>query len=159
MLLKKGDEMTSLMLIFVGCIVVMFVSIWVYNKKEDTAFHDTMKELSEVKYQLKEAKDQIDSNRTTVMNQSTKIQELESKVLCASDELKKFKVEIDNLQEHCAKIREQQILLKDQLANKRPVLKVTTPIPVQVVPSVKQAPQPNPETIKKLKKQLKEVSQ
>lgn len=158
-MLKRGDEMSVLLMIFVGCIVVMFVSIWVYNKKEDTAFHDTMKELSEVKYQLKQAQESIDSNRTTVMNQNTKINELENKVLCASDELKKFKVEIDSLQEHCAKIREQQIQLKDQLASKRPVLKITTPIPVSVVPAQRQPPGPNPETIKKLKKQLKEVSQ
>lgn len=150
--------MTSLIFIFVACIVVMFATVWVYNKKEDTAFHETLNKLTQTQVELKKVQEELSSHRTVVMNQNVKIKEFEDKVQCAHDELKKFKVEIDNLQEHCAKIREQQIQLKDQLANKRPVLKVTTPIPVQVVGS-QTTQKADPKLINKIKKQIKDVSQ
>jgi len=148
--IRKGDEMSVVIFVFIACIVAMFGAIWIYNKSEDTAYASTVKKLQSVEADLKQANTQWESAKNIALQQGLKITELESKVTCAQDELKKFKVEIDNLQDHCARIREQQIQLKDQLANKRPVLKVQQPIPVQVV---------DPKLMNKVKKQMKEVSQ
>jgi septal ring factor EnvC (AmiA/AmiB activator) len=155
-MLKKGAEMESLIFIFIACIVAMFAAVYVYSKKEDTAYHETKVELLKVQATLKSAQDSLNQQRTLVVNQNLKIKEFEEKLVCASDELKKFKVEIDNLQEHCARIREQQIQLKDQLANKRPVLKVTTPIPVQIQSIT--TPKPDPKMVKRIQKQLDGLS-
>ena len=153
-MLKKGAEMESLIFIFIACIVAMFAAIYVYNKKEDTAYAETVSKLTQVSAELKKAQDSLNEQRTLVVNQNLKLKEFEDKITCASDELKKFKVEIDQLQEHCARLREQQIELKDKLASKRPVINISTPIPVSITPT-----QADPKLMKKLKTQLKEVSQ
>jgi chromosome segregation ATPase len=155
-MLKKGDEMTSLVFIFVACIAAMFAAIYVYNKKEDTAYSEVLSKLSQVKVELKSAQDSLNDQRTLVANQNLKLKEFEEKLTCASDELKKFKVEVDNLQEHCARVREQQIELKNQLANKRPVLKVTTPIPVQIQSIA--TPKADTKMVKRIQKQLDGLS-
>lgn len=154
-MLKKGAEMESMAFIFILCIVTMFAAMWVYNKKEDTAFHETLSKLNKVQAELKTAQDSLNEQRTMVANQNLKIKEFEEKLICANDELKKFKVEVDNLQEHCARIREQQLDLKEKLANKRPVIKIEQPIMVDVI----KQPKADPKLMNKIKKQLKEVSQ
>lgn len=156
-MLRKGDEMTSLLLLFVACIATMFVAMWLFSKKEDTAFHETMQRVLRAEAKLKELDELLASNIQTVGNANVRIKKVEDDMTCFTGRVEKavesVEKEIEHLQEHCAKLRESQISLKDMLANKRPVLKITTPIPVSVVTK------PDATLIKKIKKQIKDVSQ
>lgn len=85
-------------------------------------------------------------------------EEIYKNLQCHKEELTRskgeFDMELDKLQDHCARLREQQIELKDKLASKRPVINISTPIPVSITPT-----QADPKLMNKLKKQIKEVSQ
>lgn len=150
---SKGNEMMSLLFIFIACVVTMFAAIYIYNKTESTAFHETQKKIQEQAVKLKELEGLLSSNIGTVAVANTRVRSLEEKMICFTEKVDKAESEVDHLQEHCAKLRESQISIKDMLSNKRPVIKVTTPIPVEVVGKT------DPTLIKKIKKQLKEVSQ
>lgn len=152
-LLKKGDEMMSVILIFVACCATMFAAIWVYNQKETTAFHKTQEQVKTLETKVKELESLISSNINTVASNNLKIQELGMKVTCFSDKVDKAEENVDNLQEHCAKLRESHITLKELLSRKRPVTKIQGPIEVQVV-----TPQQKLKSdAAKVKKQIKEL--
>jgi FtsZ-binding cell division protein ZapB len=149
----KGKEMEILVFVFVACIVTMFAAIYVYNQKESTAFHNTHKMILDLSVKVRELEALLTSNITTIAQSNLKVKELEHKIICFTGVVESNQKEIENLQEHCAKLREGQIQIRDKIAGKRPILKVTTPVPVQVVsPS-------SPELIKKVKKQMKGLSQ
>lgn len=152
-LLRKGAEMDSLIFIFIGCSIIMFAAIWVYNNKESTAFHETQKKIVEQNVRIKALEDLVNSNITTVAVANTRVKSLEEKVTCFTNLVDKTQDEIDNLQEHCAKLREGQITIREIMSKKRPVMKMQGPIEVQIV-----TPQ---QKIKadaiKVKKQIKEL--
>lgn len=158
-LLRKGAEMDTLIFIFIGCALIMFSAIWVYNNKESTAFHETQKKIVEQSVRLKELENLLTSNISTVSSANLRVKSLEEKIICFTQKIDSTELEVDHLQEHCAKLRESQIDIKNILSNKRPVIKVTAPIPVEVVSKPEVAGKPDPTLIKKIKKQLKEVSQ
>lgn len=150
----KGKEMQMIILIYVACALTMFGAIYIYSKKEDTAFSETLNKYQSLQVELKSATDSINAQRTTIMLQADKIKKFEETIDKFCEEIKKQKIEIDNLQEHCAKIREQQIELKDKVSSKRPVLKLNQPIEVRFATNSF-----DQELVKKVKKQMKAVSQ
>lgn len=135
-LLKKGDEMTSLLLIFVACIVTMFAAVWVYNKNEDTAFHETKRTIDDLRTKLKEQETLLQSNIGTVASANLRVQAAESKVA-------EFEKQVEAVQDHCAKLRECQIALQDALSKKRPVFKPSGPIQVEIFTSDKAPKSPH----------------
>lgn len=153
MKLAKGKEMEVLLSIFVGCAVIMFAAIYVYNQKESTAFHKTQEQITELKVKVRELETLLTSNISTVGVANMKVKELDMKVTCFTDRVDKAEAEVDHLQEHCAKLRESHITLKELLSRKRPVTKIQGPIEVQVV-----TPQQKLKSdAAKVKKQIKEL--
>ncbi len=155
---SKGKEMTSVILVFVACAILMFAAIYIYNNQESTAFHETQKKILEQAAEIKALDSLLTSNIGTVATLNTRVKSMEEKLVCYSGKIEKAERDVDHLQEHCAKLRESQIDIRNMLSSKRPVLKVTTPIPVDMVQRP-EAPKPNPALINKIKKQLKGVSQ
>lgn len=150
---SEGKEMTTLLFIFVGCAVIMFAAIYVYNQKESTAFHKTQEQIAELKIKVRDLEALLTSNISTVGSSNLKVKELEMKVTCFTDRVDKAEAEVDHLQEHCAKLRESHITLKELLSRKRPVTKIQGPIEIQVV-----TPQQKLKAdAAKVKKQIKEL--
>lgn len=150
---SEGKEMTTLLFIFVGCAVIMFAAIYVYNQKESTAFHKTQEQIAELKIKVRDLEALLTSNIGTVGNANLKVKELDMKVTCFSNQVDKAEAEVEHLQEHCAKLRESHITLKELLSRKRPVTKIQGPIEIQVV-----TPQQKLKAdAAKVKKQIKEL--
>lgn len=132
-LLRRGAEMDSLIFIFIGCAIIMFVAIWVYNQKESTAFHETQKKIVEQNVKIKSLEDLLNSNISTVAQANTRIKSLEEKLVCFTGLVERSAEQVDNLQEHCARLREGQITIREMMAKKRPITKVQGPIEIQIV--------------------------
>ena len=126
MKLKRGNEMEMIIFVFVACIMTMFAAIWVYNKKDDSAYALVNRELQVVKHQLKEISFEISQN----------LKQKET-ITCFAEKLDKLGEDVDNVQEHCAKLRESQMLLREQLSNKRPLTRFQGPIQVEFIQSAK----------------------
>ena len=126
MKLKRGNEMEMIIFVFVACIMTMFAAIWVYNKKDDSAYALVNRELLVVKHQLKEISFEISQN----------LKQKET-ITCFAEKLDKLGEDVDNVQEHCAKLRESQMLLREQLSNKRPITRFQGPIQVEFIQSAK----------------------
>lgn len=76
---------------------------------------------------------QYKSNNEKQDSMKLEMEEIRKKSMVHSFDCEKLSEEIDGLSEYCEKIKLSQIDLQDKLSNKRPVLKVSTPIPVQIV--------------------------
>ena len=118
--------MEMIIFVFVACIMTMFAAIWVYNKKDDSAYALVNRELLVVKHQLKEISFEISQN----------LKQKET-ITCFAEKLDKLGEDVDNVQEHCAKLRESQMLLREQLSNKRPITRFQGPIQVEFIQSAK----------------------
>ena len=64
--------------------------------------------------------------------------------------------EIAYLQDHCAKIRDSQISLRESLSSKRPIVKFSQPVPVNIV--LNKGNSADAKLVKKVKSQIKELS-
>lgn len=141
--------MEILIAVFVTCICIMVGAIYLYNRSENTAFHDVLKQLKVYKSERDVDRVEINSLKGKIDFRDKIIKELSEKISCVESKLKDIKVDVDDVQDHCAKVREQQMQLRDQLSNKRPVIKMASPLSIQIV---------DQKTVNQIKKQLKEVS-
>lgn len=159
---NQGDKMIFAGILFAMCVLSFGGALYFYYQKDDTAFSQTLNELKNVKADARLSDEAIE-------NHEERIKILEEGIKCYDEKFQKFQGEVDYLQEHCSKLREQQIELKADLSRKRSVIEFNNPIPVQVVPRapvprkprVRQPPpppSPSPETIDRLQKQIKEMS-
>ena len=146
--------------IFVACILAMFAAIWVYNKSEDTAFHDTKLRITELEMVLdtnedkvKKLEELLNSNINTVASSNLKVMELEKQVEALKNIVRRIEQktgdEVSGLQEHCAKLREGQIGLQEKLSRKEQTTTIKGPIEVEVRHS---KPMPKKKLLKSTKK-------
>lgn len=129
--------MEILAAVFVTCIFIMVGSIYLYNRSENTAFHELLGQYKAAKGENDILKTRVKSLEEAFEFRDKKMKEVMDRLACAEGKITDFKVDVDAVQDHCAKIREQQINLKEQLSNKRPVLRLEGPVPVQVVDKIK----------------------
>ena len=149
MKINKGGTLEILIAVFVTCICIMVGAIYLYNRSENTAFHDLLGQYKSAKGEIDLLKTEIKALKDVVEFRDKKMKEVMDKVACVEGKLVEFKVDVDDVQDHCAKVREQQMQLRDQLSNKRPVIKMASPLSIQIV---------DQKTVNQIKKQLKEVS-
>jgi len=129
-ILKRGDEMTGLLLIFAACVAVMFVAVYVYNKADDTAYDKVQKSFAAYKVDQEILLDEISKRAneaaTLSANHESTIAELVKRV----DEME---AEIDRAQDHFEKLRGQQFDLQNTISKKRPIVKMPSgPIQVEI---------------------------
>lgn len=148
-MINKGGTLEILAAVFVTCIFIMVGSIYLYNRSENTAFHDLLGQYKIAKAERDADRAEVKSLKESIDLRDKKIKELSEKISCVESKLKDIKVDVDDVQEHCSKVREQQMQLRDQLSNKRPVIKMASPLSIQIV---------DQKTVNQIKKQLKEVS-
>jgi len=126
--LKKGNEMEMIFSVFIVCVFMMFGAMWIYSKKENTAYHQTLSLVNALQTKIKAQEDLLNSNISTVAGWTKRIKDYEDQVVNFKGVVSKGQEEIDKLQDHCAKLRESQIQTKDMVSGKRPVVKVVLPI-------------------------------
>lgn len=131
--MKKGDEMTVLISIFIACVVAMFAAIWVYNKSESTAFNKTQEQILAVKRQVDEINALLVSNISTIASANLKIRDLDDRLTCATGVIEKDSERIYTIDVACAKLKEQMIDLRMAVASKRPVTTFKGPLQVEVL--------------------------
>lgn len=96
----------------------------------------------------------VNSNIQTVGNANVAIEKIRKDLVCYTEKIDRTDKEIDNLQEHCYKLRESLIDVREIVAGKRPIHR-HQPISVTIAPEVLKPG----DTIKKIKKQMKEFEQ
>lgn len=133
MKLAKGKEMETVLFIFIGCAILMFAAIFIYNRNESTAFHESQKQILDLRLKIKELETLLTSNISTVAQGNMRLKLLDEKVICYTGHVDRAMEDVDNLQEHCAKLRESQISIKEMIASRRPITKIQGPIEVQIV--------------------------
>lgn len=160
----------SVMWLLLGIVLVSAgfaaTGFYFYNNSEDTAFHKLLGENKSVKADVKRLDELTASNISTVAKNNVKVEEMEKKFI---DLEKRFNEQMDIFRDQCHETREKQMQLRNELSNKRPVVKFTGPIPVEVYqgttppksPHTKPTPKPesvDPKLLKKVKKQLDGLS-
>lgn len=95
----------------------------------------------------------LNSNIQTVGIANLAITEVKKDLACYTEKIDRTDQELDNLQEHCVKLRESIIDVREVVAGKRPIHR-HQPIQVTLSPGIL-----NPEMVKKTKKQIKEFEQ
>lgn len=127
--------MTSLIVIFVMCVIVMFLGIWAYSNKEDTAYDKLLAQMAinkaDANTKIKELENLLTSNIGTVASANLRIKDLEEQFAVVCKEAKEATEECDKLQQHCAKLQQSQIELQNILSKKRTVIKPSGPIVVE----------------------------
>lgn len=137
--------MNSVIMIFIACVILFALALWVYNDKEKTAAHQAVgqvglinTEIKTLKKDLNDLKSVASSNITTIMNQAAKIEALSAQVVNMKDELQVFRDQVSDT-------REKQIQLRDDLSKKRPVLRAPQgPIQIEILTPSKKAPPSKP---------------
>lgn len=159
MIKPKGDSMTATV-VLLACLILAAIfcagGFWFYNNAEDTAMHTFVRLDRERAAEVKALNDLLVSNISTVGNANIRVKAME-------EQLVKMRDELDVFRDQVADTREKQIKLKDRLASKRPTIHFSGPIPVELytnpkAPASPHNPKVDPKLVKKIKKQLDEVS-
>lgn len=133
-------------------------SCWIYfSYKTGQETHKLTEEFNQYKVSTTSAimdlTKLINSNISTVGNANHAITEVKKDLVCFTEKIDRTDQELDNLQEHCVKLRESIIDVREIVASKRPIHR-HDPIQVTLSPGIL-----NPEMVKKTKKQIKEFEQ
>jgi hypothetical protein len=150
--------MLGFVLCFLGSAIFMGIAFWLYNTKEDTAFHKTLVEINALKADVKRFDELISSNIQTVATCNVRVKTLEETVLKMRDELDVFRDQV-------ADTREKQMKLRDALSKKTSrVILPQGPIPIEIqFPTMATTPKSphqkaDPKLMKKIKKELEVLS-
>lgn len=137
---NEGGFMSVSTIVFVIGILACIGAVLIYLKAEDTPFHKTLEKINAVSGDVKELKTMIENQDKTIKEQNTKIQQAEwelAQMKLVNTETSK---ECDAAQDHCAKLREGQIELRDMISKRRPVTKIQGPIQIEILTPSKRYP-------------------
>lgn len=137
--------MNSILMIFIACVVLVALAIWVYNDKDKTSGDQALaqiglqnSEIKSLKKSIEELKSVASSNISTIMAQNSKIEHLTAQVTNLKDEVQVFRDQVSDT-------REKQIQLRDDLSRKRPIFKAPQgPIQIEILAPSKKAPPQKP---------------
>lgn len=121
--------MTALVLIFAACCVVFALAVFVYCRAENTAASESRQKIKELIAKQIEMESRLTGNTTTTISGKAKI---ESFLAAADERFKKFSEELQVFREQVADTREKQIQIRELVASKRPVFKLTGAIPIEI---------------------------
>lgn len=151
---QRMEILTAVLLYFAG--VVTFYLFSTYQSGKDS--HKLTEEFNQYKVSTTNAiidlRNTLNSNIQTVGNANLSIDKVRKDLACYTEKVDKSDREIENLQEHCYKLRESVIDVREIVAGKRPIHR-HQPISVTIAPEVLKPG----EIIKKVKKQLKDFEQ
>lgn len=130
--------------LFVGATVLFAMSIWNYNRKDSTESARLNQRLDTFESKYKQLENLVGQNVSTVVQCKMR--------------LEKFDQDVELVREQMSDTREKQILLKETLASKRPVIRMPQgPIAVELYAGNPKAATPT-KLMKKIKQQIDTVS-
>lgn len=146
----KEAAVQVFVLFFIFSILFMGLGLWFYNNKESTAFHNVLTEVNALKAELK----RLDAVETIQKTHSVRIGDLEQ-------DFEDCEKQLDVFRDQVGETREKQIQLRDALSRKRTKVYVTQgAIPMEIMGKSPKVPDgPPKDLIKKVKKQMRELSQ
>lgn len=132
-MLKEKKAMTVTVIIFVIGVASMFTAVYITINSDSTAYKQTLEKISLIESAQKQQGDLINSNIGTIANTNVKLNamlEANGKTVKSCESLDD---DIKALHAYCSKLKEQQLELREKLANKRPIIKFDTPITFEVI--------------------------
>lgn len=144
---KTGGRMSGFVVLFACCVALVLLAMWIYDKSETTAYHKMQGTFDVFKKEFTEGFDtkfktlgdnvgtydsQIKEQTDKYNKLQTEFAELDAKFKVVSGKAKNAEAECARLQEHCAKLREAQLTLQEMISNKRPIVKFSGPVPVEI---------------------------
>jgi len=164
--MRQGDSMmTGALILFVCSALFCAAGFWFYNNADDQAMQKFVQADRARQADLKRLDELLVSNISTVGQSNVRVKAMEETIAKMRDELDVFRDQV-------ADTREKQAKLREALAAKRPVVKLSGPIPVEFYTNPNPPASPHgkakippplpqkvdPKLVKKIKKQLSEVS-
>lgn len=137
---NEGGFMSVSAIVFLVGLGLCVVALLIYMKAEDTPFHKTLEKINAVSGDVKELKTMIENQDKAIKEQSTKIQQAEWELAQMKVINTETSKECDATQDHCAKLREGQIELRDMISKRRPVTKIQGPIQIEILTPTKRYP-------------------
>ena len=145
--------MLGWVVLFACCIALVLLALWIFDKAENTAYHKMQGSFnifkSDNEEQMRKMEDEIESVKNGHVQLQSTLDALQLDINAFKDRVdksdtrsKSARTEVDRLQEHNAKLREQQIELNDKLSKLRPVIRMVPPsgpIPIEVYVNPKSA--------------------
>lgn len=150
----KGDgvEVIYIAGLFVCAVVAAFVIIKMQDERLFGNRSRLFEKIRAIELRQTDAEKTINSNILTVAKANMAISEVKKDLVCFTAKLDKNDAELDNLQEHCVKLRESIIDVKEVVASKRPVIRMPE-IKILLPTEVFRAGE-----LKKVKAQIKELA-
>lgn len=122
---SRGTYMTISTLIFFAGIVLCVIALLIYMRAEDTPFHKTMTKIGEVEGELNSLKtaheSEVSSLKGVVEDLSKKLANAEWQFTQLQAIVKDTDESCEQAQDHCARLREGQIRIQEEISKKRPV--------------------------------------
>jgi hypothetical protein len=151
----RGGFVTDILIGFVLFCVAVIAAVCII-KLYDEHFYGKKSEVysrvAKMEATVREFDRLLNSNIATVGKCNQNVEEVKKDMFCLTGKVDKTDEQLDNLQEHCAKLRDSQIDLRELLSKKRPIHR-HDPIVISVHSGKVK------ELIPKLKKQLEELKQ
>jgi FtsZ-binding cell division protein ZapB len=104
---KNGGGNMDLLIIFALCCAAAGYAIWKYDKAERTDYKAAVEEFKSLRADVKKYKEESDSWQRTAEAARTRTEQLYAQV-------ESYKKDVDDVQTHCASLREGQIELRDR---------------------------------------------
>lgn len=148
----KGNKMTIFVLCFFASVMFFSAGLYFYENQGNTAFHKTLVLITSTNVEVKSLNELVTSNIGTVGTANLKVKALE-------EDLKKMREELDVFRDQVAETREKQMKLREDLSKKR--TQIVLPkglIPLEVYSNQSTVTGTPPKEIKKIQKQMKELS-
>lgn len=151
----RGGFVTDILIGFVLFCVAVIAAVCII-KLYDEHFYGKRAEVFKIakaaETKVLELEKLLNSNIMTVGKCNMAVEEVKKDLFCLTGKIDKTDEQLDNLQDHCAKLRESQIDLREILSKKRPIHR-HDPIVISVQSGKVK------DIIPKIKKQLEELKQ
>lgn len=121
--------MTPMICIFVASVIVLAIAVFIYNRAERNASAQVAAQIKTFLAKLKEIDDRTTGNTSTVVSAKT---QLDLFIKIFEKEMSSYQSEIAVFRDQLAETREKQMQLREDLSRKRPIVKFSGPIPVEI---------------------------
>lgn len=160
---NKGSlSMTTMTLFFIVGVLSLIGAVFLYSNQENTAYHKTLEMYNALKADYNGLKTSCEALSKSNADLTTKIGALTvqhaAEVSSMQAKLNEVSSDCEQAQTHCAKLRSSMIQLQDQVSRRRPVMKLSGPIQLEILSNSKSNPRsPHQSPAKSAKQKIMEV--
>ena len=119
--------------IFILGFLMIVASIYVYSSKDQSAYQDVLETMKHQSARIGTLENTASGFVLSADAYKIKYDELDKKISALTDTCKENENALQNMQVFCTRMRETQTEMQDKISNKRPVVKFTQPMQVEIV--------------------------